>query len=160
YLAGWFVLMLGYFFWWADGVMYGPRFYHEATGFLALLTARGLVVLARLGAAPGRVVAGAMLVSLLAVNLALYLPVQLAALHGYNYVSRKKIDVVERAGLHNALVFVETGRPNEWWEYGMVFSANSPWLDTDVIYARDLGPLNEHLMAHYPDRSFYSLIGT
>jgi hypothetical protein len=160
FLAGWLCLMLGYFFWWADGVMYGPRFYHEATGFLALLTARGLASLGRLGGAPGRALAGALLVLLLAVNLSLYMPVQLAALHGYNYVSHRKLDAVERAGIHNAVVFVDTGRPNEWWEYGMVFSANSPWLDTDVIYARDLGPLDRHLMAHYPGRAFYRLVGT
>ncbi|HEY3108239.1 MAG TPA: glycosyltransferase family 39 protein [Chloroflexota bacterium] len=160
FLAGWLCLMLGYFFWWADGVMYGPRFYHEATGFLALLAAGGLASLGRLGGQPARALAAALLVLLLTVNLSLYLPVQLAALHGYNYVSHRKLDAVERAGLHNAVVFVDTGRPNEWWEYGMVFSANSPWLDTDVIYARDLGPLDRDLMAHYPGRNFYRLVGT
>src|SRR5207237_849715 len=29
FLASWVALMAGYFFWWADGIMYGPRFYHE-----------------------------------------------------------------------------------------------------------------------------------
>src|SRR5207302_3344357 len=89
WLAAWFALMLGYFFWWADGVMYGPRFYHEATGFLALLTARGLAVLGRLGGAPGRALAAALVGLLLAVDLGLYMPVQLSSLRGYNYVSHK-----------------------------------------------------------------------
>jgi hypothetical protein len=140
--------------------MYGPRFYHEAVGFLALLTARGFVVLGRLGAAPGRALAAGLAGLLLAVNVGFYLPVQLASLRGYNYVSHKKLDAVERAGIEDAVVFVDTGRPNEWWEYGMVFSANSPWLDTDVVYARDLGPLNERLIARHPERSFYRLEGT
>ena len=39
----------------------------------------------------------------------------------------------------------------------MVFSANSPRLDTDVIYARDLGPGDTRLMELYPDRHFYRL---
>jgi hypothetical protein len=140
--------------------MYGPRFYHEATGFLCLLTAGGLARLGQIGDAPMRVLAGALLVLLLGVNVAIYLPMQIASLYGYNYVSHKKLDAVERAGVHNAVVFVDTGRPNEWWEYGMVFSANSPWLDTDVIYARDLGPQDARLMALYPGRAFYRLNGT
>jgi hypothetical protein len=157
WLASWLALMVGYFFWWADGVMYGPRFYLEAIGFLALLSARGVVVLAEIGAQPGRVLAAALLVVLLLFNAYLYLPVHLPLLHGYNYVSRVSLDAVERAGVHHAVVFVDTGMAHEWWNYGMLFSANSPRLDTDVIYARDLGGGNARLMQLYPDRHFYRL---
>ncbi|HEY3083465.1 MAG TPA: glycosyltransferase family 39 protein [Chloroflexota bacterium] len=157
WLASWLALMVGYFFWWADGVMYGPRFYFEAIGFMALLSARGLAVLAELGGRAGRVLAAALLGALLLFCAYLYLPVQLPLLRGYNYVSRVSLDAVERAGIHHAVVFVDTGGVYEWWNYGMVFSANSPRLDTDVIYARDLGPGDARLMQLYPDRHFYRL---
>jgi hypothetical protein len=39
----------------------------------------------------------------------------------------------------------------------MVFSANTPRLDTDVIYARDLGARNRELMDLYAGRNFYRL---
>lgn len=157
WLAAWFSLMLGYLFWWADGVMYGPRFYHEALGFLCLLTARGAALIGRLGALPGRIAAAALLCTLVAVNLALYLPTHVPGLRGYNYVSRARLDVVERAGVRDAIVFVDPGGQYEWWNYGMLFSANSPWLDTSVLYARDLGPFNERLMREHPSRRFYRL---
>lgn len=78
-------------------------------------------------------------------------------LRGYNYVSRARLDVVERAGVRDAIVFVDPGGQYEWWNYGMLFSANSPWLDTSVLYARDLGPFNERLMREHPSRRFYRL---
>jgi hypothetical protein len=150
WLASWFCLMFGYFFWWADGVMYGPRFYLEAMGFVALLTARGALLL---GPLLGPVLLGALLLF----NGFFYLPVQAPLLRGYNFVSRDSLDAVARAGVKNAVVFVDPGPVAEWWNYGMVFSANTPRLDTDVIYARDLGPRNRDLMELFPDRNFYRL---
>jgi hypothetical protein len=150
WLGSWFCLMLGYFFWWADGVMYGPRFYLEAMGFLALLTARGVLLL-------GPIVGPILLGALLIVNATFYLPLHLPGLRGYNFVSRVSQQAVERAGVSNAVVFVDAGPVNEWWNYGMVFSANTPRLDTDVIYARDLGARNRELMDLYPNRNFYRL---
>jgi hypothetical protein len=160
WLASWFSLMLGYFFWWADGVMFGPRFYHEAMPFLVLLTARGVALLSEVGRLPGRVLAGPLLASLIAIDVAIYLPSQLPQLKGYNYVSSAALEAVERAGVRNAVVFTDPGPQNEWWNYGMVFSANSPLLDTDVIYARDRGPENKQLMDLYPGRRFYKLYRT
>jgi hypothetical protein len=150
WLASWFCLMFGYFLWWADGVMYGPRFYLEAMGFVALLTARGVLIL-------GPLLAPVLLGALLLVNAFFYLPVKASLLRGYNFVSRDSIEAVERAGVTNAVVFVDPGPVAEWWNYGMVFSANTPRLDTDVIYARDLGPRNRELMELFPNRNFYRL---
>jgi hypothetical protein len=160
WLGSWFSLMIGYFFWWADGVMFGPRFYHEAMPFFVLLTARGVVLLGEIGRLPGRLLAAGLLASLVAIDVGVYLPSQLPQLRGYNYVSAAALQAVERAGVHNAVVFTDPGPVAEWWNYGMVFSANSPLLDTDVIYARDLGPANKELMALYPGRRFYKLYRT
>ena len=170
--AGFLAVAAGYALWWADGIMYGPRFYYEGFGFLILLTARGVDVLLDIAsplASPVRtpvqwmpmglvylVVAG-----LVAFNAAFYFPGQWALYHGYNYVNHSKLDAVARAGIHHAVVFADVGQWYEWWEYGMVFSANDPLLTGDVIYARDLGDARDReLMADFPGRSFYRLEGT
>jgi len=152
-------VMVGYFFWWADGVMYGPRFYFEAMGPLLLLSGRGLHVLAQAGSAPGRVLAPAMLVVLVAGATALYLPPWIGALNGYNYVHRGPVSAVERSGISDALVLVDPGSIQQWWNYGMVFSANSPFLDNDVIYARATPSVDlAKLRAAFPERRIVRLV--
>jgi hypothetical protein len=43
----------------------------------------------------------------------------------------------------------------------MVFSANDPLLQGDVIYARDLGDAQDRkLLPDFPGRSYYRLQGT
>ncbi len=175
FLAGFLAVVAGYACWWADGIMYGPRFYFEGFGFLVLLTARGGDValdLAETGATwPERGVAGAVVTGptlvglvvtgLIAFNLAFYLPGQWTLYHGYNYISGKKLDAVRASGVHHALVFTNVGKWYEWWEYGMVFSANDPLLRSDIVYARDLGDAaDRRLAADFPDRSTYRLDGT
>ncbi len=171
-LAGWLALVAGYAAWWADGIMYGPRFYFESLGFLLLLTARGIrelsaiwpAIFRRLGGQrrwpqrAGPMVVCAFVGLLIAHNLALYMPQQWILYHGYNYVSRKSVNAVEQAGVTNAVVFTHVGQWFEWWNYGEVFSSNSPLLDTEVIFARDLGDVaNQQLMKEYPTRKFYRL---
>jgi len=95
---------------------------------------------------------------LVVVNLAVYMPGQWKLYQGYNYVNADSIRAVAVAGIHNAVVFTEVGRWYEWWNYGSVFSSNSPLLDDDVVYARDLGLAKDReLMALYPGRRFYRL---
>jgi hypothetical protein len=164
-------LMVAYLFYWADGIMFGPRYYYEASGVLALLTARGAVAAAE--AASGsvrtrlrrRAPPGAMpfylavLLGLIVGNLVAVLPAQAYHQQGYNFVSGKRQAVVEAAGLPRALVLVPTTQPQAWWEYGSVFSANDPLLQRDVIYARDLGPAtNQRTLAAFPDRAPYLLV--
>jgi hypothetical protein len=98
-----------------------------------------------------------LLACLLAYNFTVYLPAQLPMYRGYNFVSASSLQAVDRAGIHNALVFVVSNPPGEWWSYGGVFSANSPTLNGDVVYARDLGAKDAQLMRRYPGRSYYRL---
>lgn len=153
----------GYVAYWADGIMYGPRYYYESLGFLALLSARGVFVLRdALVRSPLRGLPGALLVALVLANLGAYLPEQVTLHQGYNYVNAGPQRAVERAGLSNALVFVvQRGEPWEWWHYGMLFSANDPLLAGPVVFARDRGPeQNRALRAHFPGRRAYLLEGT
>ncbi|HUX88851.1 MAG TPA: glycosyltransferase family 39 protein [Chloroflexota bacterium] len=174
--ASFVCLTLGYAFWWADGIMFGPRFYYEGFGALLLLTARGVqeaLSLTEQGArvlskragdlglpmARGAVIAG--LIGLIAFNYVYYFPLQWDLYHGYNYVNHSKLDAVAAAGIHHAVVFADVGEWYAWWEYGMVFSANDPLLQGDVIFARDLGtPKDLALEGDFPGRSFYRLEGT
>ncbi len=178
-LLGFLSIIAGYAAWWADGIMYGARFYYEGFGYLILLTARGVdvaldlartrrsvsssepsaIVHQRLLLAPAAV--GLLVLGLIGFNLQFYLPGQWALYHGYNYVSHAKLDVVAAADIHHAVVFASTGQWYEWWEYGDVFSANDPLLQGDVIFARDLGDTaDQQLVADFPGRSFYRLNGT
>ncbi len=169
-------LAVSYVFFWADGIMYGPRFYYEGIGAIALLTARGLSILANplrnlisqeadglgevagIGGLPAALV-GTVLAMLVAVSLIGYLPPMVRLHQEFNGVSRARLDLVERAGVTNGLVFVTQNWP-DWQPYGSVFPANGPLLDGPAIYARDLGPTeNSRLMDAYPARRPYLLRG-
>lgn len=167
-------LVVGYVAYWADGIMYGPRYYYEAIGALALLTARGFAILANglpHTSIPGGAAmaprpswtagpaVGALVAALIGVNVVGYLPPMIGAHYAYNGVSRTALDTLERAQVGRALVFVSQTWP-DWQPYGSVFPANGPLLDGDVVYARDLGSSqNARLMASYPDRRAFRLEG-
>jgi len=160
-------VMAAYIFYWTSGVMYGPRYYFAAVPWLTLLTARGLQELYRwpvrlpLPNRPDRL--AALLVptliggALLIYNLRVYLPAQIPVYQDYNFTGAASLDAVQRAGIHHALVFVVSHPPGTWWSYGSVFSANTPLLDGDVVYAHDEGGANRRLMAQYPGRSYWRL---
>ena len=173
-------LMAAYVFHWADGIMYGPRYYYEAVAALALLTARGCALVADLplrrqlrdvapdadgqpprpaGFTSARPAVLALLVGLIAGNVLGYLPAVVGSSRGYNGVSRARLETVDQSGLTNALVFVHQDWPN-WQPYGSVFPANGPLLNNSIIYALDRGPVeNRRLINAYPDRNPYLLEG-
>ena len=90
--------------------------------------------------------------ALFAINLVGYMPELVLAYRDYNGVSRDGLRVVQEAGLDQAVVFVTSEWP-DWQSYGEVFLANGPFLDRQVIYARDLGETeNWRLMTRYAER--------
>jgi hypothetical protein len=163
-------VVAAYVGYWGSGVMYGPRYYYVLITPVALLTARGLEELYRLPlrlgltAVPDRLAALLLPTLLLALlfpyNLEAYWPSQLPLYHGYNFTSAGSLDAVRNAHLRHALVFVVSNPPNQWWSYGAVFPANSPLLNGDIIYARDLGSQNKVLATEFPGRATYRLNGT
>jgi 4-amino-4-deoxy-L-arabinose transferase-like glycosyltransferase len=167
FLASAGAIILAFVAYWNPGVMYGPRYYFAVVPGAALLTARGLEELyrwplrIRLRRGHDRIAAlaipAAVLALLVAYNLSVYLPAQIPVYRGYNYTSAASIDTVQRAGIHHALIFVVSNPPGAWWSYGAVFSSNSPLLDGDIVYARDLGATDRELMRAYPGRSYYRL---
>jgi hypothetical protein len=108
---------------------FGPRYHFEAFAPLLLLTARGLVELARVGAdarRPARplAVAGvAALVLALALPAAAALPGRLALYRGYNGVDGSLAAEIARHNLGRALIVLP---PDEWQGWAMA----APFLDT------------------------------
>ena len=151
-------LALAYFFYWFQDWCFGPRFLFESTAAFALLAARGLIGLPRiarelLGIGDERRVKAYAAVALLicfGLGLCSNLPA-LVRLYSNSYwgVNGQVLKAVEEMGIRNAVIFVRS-------YYGSVFAANSPLLDSEVIYVRDLGDeRNVELMRRFPGRKFY-----
>jgi hypothetical protein len=152
-LAQWLLLVAGYFFWWYHGIAYGPRFWYESIGALALLSARGVVGTIHLLLAWGRslparwrapewlrpaAVTGALVLPLwlLLVPAEDYLRTKIATEYkGYNFTNAALLRQVREKNLQDALVFVQ--KDLFWSEYGAAFSQNSPFLDTSVVYCQE-----------------------
>jgi hypothetical protein len=167
------------------GLMHGPRYWYEATPFLMLLTARGADLAAQRLAGAAASVRGALLGSaqegaarwagvtvvysivLVFVGAALsgwlfgkqegwnidFVPDRAAALKGFNDADDRLLKLVDEAELENALVLVEACA--HWQCYGTVFWRNSPDLDSNVVFARDVEGRRPELFAEYPDRRVY-----
>ena len=184
FLLGSAVFLMGaYTLWRGSAIMHGPRYWYEAAPLLMLLAARGADRAAELltsGADWIRGVtfdtdrqppwAGLLVVYTLVAALmtgsmngwllgnqtqweALFVPNQATSLRGFNFIDDRLTTLVDEVDLDNALVLVEVC-PN-WWCYGNVFWMNSPTLDGDVVFARDIKARRGELFEAYPDRKVY-----
>ncbi len=165
FLAGTVISLIGvHVIYWTDGQMYGPRYYFEITGMLALLSARALI-LATLAVSDRIQRAGIPRPSAQAASAcAVLLLVTLLSLHSARHfsqsrfdefrdwygVNRDGLDTVRAADLDGAIVFVHA---KQWSEYAPFFLESAPGLNDDVIYAIDRGPAaNRRLIARFPER--------
>jgi 4-amino-4-deoxy-L-arabinose transferase-like glycosyltransferase len=161
-------LAAAHLLYWSDGQMYGPRYYFEAIGALALLSARGLlqaatsvtraVRLAPLRAPAARVlpVAAVLLVTAgLTIHSArIFTPRQFDTFRDWYGINRDGVRRVEAAGVDDAVVFVQR---RKWTDYAPFFAENDPDLDSDVVYAVDLGATkNQRLLNDFPEREAWS----
>jgi 4-amino-4-deoxy-L-arabinose transferase-like glycosyltransferase len=156
FLASSLSLISIYIFYWADGISYGPRYFYAALPAFLLLVARGIQTAATsTGRRSGRWAVGLLVALFVAGGLTIYFPTVLQALDRYNFVNRATVAAVEAVIEGPALVLVPEVN-GDWWEYGTFFTANTPWLDGRIIYARDLGPASRgRLQAYYPDRDLF-----
>ena len=159
-----FALSFAYFFYWYQDLVLGPRFMYESSSMLILLTARGLLRIPdfvqkvlKVLATKRLVKAVAALSLLLCLTITLFYHVpSLVRYYSNDFYSSFNADVlkaVKKAKITNAIVFVRTSF------FGGVLPANSPLLDGDVIYARDLGERNRLLIEYYPNREYYRAEG-
>jgi 4-amino-4-deoxy-L-arabinose transferase-like glycosyltransferase len=160
-LAPFACVVVAYLFYWigSPSRLWGPRYYFEGFGGLWLLAAVGLVKVWDWAQDRGRwvrsVLAG-VLVLMVIVSLGANMPSRLRDAHGFYGITRAQQAPIENADLHNALVIVYAER---WLEYGAMLGEMSPTLDDDVIYARGDGVIDTEVIAAFPDRSVYYLIG-
>ena len=179
------LVIAAYVFFIGHGVMHGPRYWYAATPFLILLAAHGadraavlladaagFVRRALFGGGRPPVWAGVLVVYALIAALigggvygwllgnevswqATFVPNQATSLQGFNGMDDRLVELVNDAGLENALVLVDGTCPN-WQCYGSVFWLNSPALDGDVVFARDLEEYRAELLQAFPDRAVYA----
>ena len=84
-----------------------------------------------------------------------FVPQNLHDLKGFNYTSPVVQKRAKRQCVTNAVIFVQ-GPRYQCWHYGSVFPENSPDFDSDIVYAKDLGPsVNQKVTAQYPGRRYY-----
>lgn len=151
---------------WTSGQMYGPRYYFEAVASLALLTARGLLHLwhglqllwqgiTLQAVLPLRLRLSGLAVLLFLVSWGIIqvgLPWWLS-LRGWYDITAQPAARVAASGIRHAIVFVPAER---WTDYAPFFIRNSPWLDTEILYAWDHGPEENDLVRQaFPDRAGY-----
>ena len=151
---------LGYACYWYDGVMYGARFYYLLMPVWLVLTAQGITNCHTfLGRRHMRWAVPAAAAALTLFAAAIYVPHYVHKLAAsYNGMDDKAYAAARRAGVTAGAVLVppiDRGYPS----YGGVFWRNSPWLDGDLLWAKDLGPLDSQFMAAYPDRRMWRYSG-
>ncbi len=151
---------------WTPGQMYGPRYYFEAIGAMVLLSSRGILVTADSLAIPLRMATsrlsqpriwttGALLVvvaGLVIWNFNTFTPARFREFTNWYNINADGLREVKAAGVNNAVVFVSE---KEWTDYAPFFTQDNPALDTNIVYAIDMGDSNVQLMREYPGRSYY-----
>jgi hypothetical protein len=83
-------------------------------------------------------------------------PLHVADLKGFNFVDNRIVTTIHKNNINNAVIFVEDCHGN-WWCYGSVFSQNSPFLTSNIVYVRDLGKENKKIINKYPTRKYYKI---
>jgi 4-amino-4-deoxy-L-arabinose transferase-like glycosyltransferase len=151
-------LVLGYVLYWTSGDVLGPRYAYEASSALFVLSAAGIARVAEWARRRGVVWALWLLIGLLYTAYgALYLPAQLRRYYGLYGISGRTREVLQKADLEDAVVFVREHRG--WWDYAVPFSLNAPDLDSDVLYVSDCEGNYGELMIEYAGRRAYYFDG-
>jgi 4-amino-4-deoxy-L-arabinose transferase-like glycosyltransferase len=155
------VLVLIYAAYWVGAWLYGPRYYVEALGALAVLSAAGIAGLAGwLGSTPLQrwrsLTVSAWVLVLLALNAAFYLPARLRQMTGLYGMTRAASLPLESLSLGKALVIVHPAQ--SWTEYGALLPLTPPFADSDLLLAYTRGTAQDTRLAQtYTDRPVYHL---
>lgn len=157
------VIFIHIFYWAFGGVDGGfPRYYYEALPAFLLLTTRGIYLLGQsLDRLQPRL---RYLPLLLVITFVIYnffwtLPPLLAAQKGKYNITPEPLQVVEEANLAKpALIIVK--KVESWSDFAAPFTANSPTLDGEVVYAIDWNPaLTQQVRAQFAGRHCWELQG-
>lgn len=140
----------GYFFFYFDGNVFGPRYYYETSFILMIIMAYGF--LQTKGAVRRQSVA------LIAAGVIFQCAVIVPNLyesyrHGFWDIDAKLGETVKEKKIENAVVFVS---PKHLYGSGFALMDHSDIDKNSVIYLKDLGEKqNSRIMRDYPERSYY-----
>ncbi|OGL39390.1 MAG: hypothetical protein A2042_10040 [Candidatus Schekmanbacteria bacterium GWA2_38_11] len=175
FLTSFLLIVFGYVLYYIDGIAFGARYYFQTLPILLILMVRGISFIdeplkklvhkiSSISPSSANNVLPLLIFFLLLRSAVAYIP-ERAEEYKNRYWNIDSVleNMVKKANIHNAVVFIKSGNfkkqeaaPNY---YGAGFFLNSPKLDTDIIYARDLGDeKNEELMKEFPRRKFYRFI--
>jgi hypothetical protein len=147
---------------WIGAQRYGPRYYFGALSSAALLSALALAGLARVLGRRGWVVLGALLL-LSVLGLVRYSLPRIATLYRFNQISPALIEGAEARRDGERPVVVIVNGPNSgpervrWRSYGSLMAVTSPYLDGEIVAARDPGTLREQILARFAGRQVIDL---
>lgn len=153
------VLVVLYAAYWVGAWLYGPRYYIEALGAMAVLSAGGIVALAGgLGTTRPRrwrlIGVSACVVTLFCLNLGFYLPARLRQMTGLYGITRAAGQPLEALALERALLIVHP--PFSWTEYGALLRLTPPFAEGDLLLAYTRGRETDGLLSKvYADRPVY-----
>jgi hypothetical protein len=144
----------GYFFFYFDGNVFGPRYYYETSFFIVICIAYGF----NLFLSQKKLFFKSFAVSILAASFLLQTFIVYPKLIstyslGFWCVDAKLKDAVKEKGITNGVVFVS---PEEMYGSGFILMDHTDYDSNDIIYVRDLGASqNQRLFPYYGGRSFY-----
>ena len=150
-------------YWYYGGCDAGfPRYYTAALPCLLLLSGRGIELVAQWLRAHGGVrlpTLYPLLVLLVAFNAFTFLPGQLVGFRGKYGVTAAGVKAIQAARVEPALVLVT--EVDEWNDFAPFFAANSPSLDSEIVYAiyRDARQAGR-LRALFPGRACFLWAGS
>jgi len=142
---------------WIGSQRYSTRYYFEALGALALISAIPLAWLMKhVGRLPVYIVLGAVLIY----SLYAYSQPRIDVLYRFNWISPQLVEAVDqrREPDRKVLVLV-SGQDVRWRAYGSLTVKTSPLLDSDIVVAWDTGGagVRDSILKLFPDRQVIEL---
>lgn len=145
---------------WVGSQRYSTRYYFEALGAAAIISALALDWLRR--EANSRALRAALLITFAALCLwsfTQYSLPRINALYGYNRVSQSFIDTVNARRVTDApLLVLMSGQNRVWRSGGALLAVSSPYLDSDIVFAWYIdATARAQLIAQMPEREIIEM---
>lgn len=159
---------------WIGSQRYSTRYYYEALSAASLITAipfAWIVGKGKLQLEAGsqkskdsklptvwRIVSYGALLTLCLFTLYNYSTPRIMALYRFNGISPELVEAVESQGLDDrpilAIISGESSGENRvrWRSYAALMAVTSPYLDSEIVIARDFGSSRQQFIEAYPDR--------
>jgi 4-amino-4-deoxy-L-arabinose transferase-like glycosyltransferase len=148
-----------YIFYWIGSWLYGPRYYFEALPGLAIASAVGVAWIGGwLTESPRlvrlrRLAIGALIVTLLGLNVLFYLPARVGGMRGLYGISKEPIVALQDQDLEGALILVHVDR---WHRYATLRLLSPPFTSRDLLVAWSFNPIRDAMVQEaYAGRTIY-----